>query len=80
MFIGHSAKVQGDADSGQQCPRCCGHNKQIHMDYRSPVKNKGWHSHSLRERVPQPLPGQAFIGSVIAYIKEGSHSLRSGLL
>ena len=40
---------------------CCGCNKQIHTDYRSPVEKKGWHSHSLSERGPQPLPGQAFI-------------------
>ena len=40
---------------------CCGCNKQIHTDYRSPVEKKGWHGHSLSERGPQPLPGQAFI-------------------
>ena len=35
---------------------------QIHMDYRNPVEEKGWHSPSLREREgwPHPLPGQAF--------------------
>ena len=31
------------------------------MDYRSPVEKKGWHGHSLNERVPRPLPRQAFI-------------------
>ena len=37
--------------------------KQIHMDYRSPVEEKGWPSHSLSEREgrPHPLPGQVFI-------------------
>ena len=35
---------------------------------------------TLKGRVLQPLPGQAFIGFLIAYIKEGSHSLCSGLL
>ena len=35
---------------------------------------------SERERVPQPLPGQAFIGFLIAYVREGSHSLCAGLL
>ena len=36
--------------------------RQIHMDYRNPVEEKGWHSPSLREREgwPHPLPGQAF--------------------
>ena len=32
------------------------------MECRSPVEKKGWYSHSLSERVLQPLPGQAFIG------------------
>ena len=36
--------------------------------------------HSLKRRVLQPLHCQAFIGFLIAYIKEGSHSLCSGLL
>ena len=27
----------------------------------SPVERKGRHGHSLRERAPRPLPGQAFI-------------------
>ena len=40
---------------------CCGYNEQIHTDYRSPVEKKGWHSRSLSERGPQPLPAQAFI-------------------
>ena len=35
--------------------------------------------HSLKGRAPQPLAWQAFIGFLIAYIKEGSHSLCSGL-
>ena len=30
--------------------RCCGCNIQIHMDYRNPVEEKGWHGHSLSER------------------------------
>ena len=46
----------------------------------SPVEKKGWHSHSLKGRVPQPLPWQAFIGFLIAYIKDGYHSLYFGLL
>ena len=40
---------------------CCGCDKQIHMDYRSPVEKKGQHGHSPSERVPRPLAGQAFI-------------------
>ena len=40
---------------------CCGHDEQIHTDCRSPVEKKVWHGHSLSERGPQPLPGQAFI-------------------
>ena len=31
------------------------------QDYRSPVEKNGRHGHSLSERGPQPLPGQAFI-------------------
>ena len=31
------------------------------MDYRSPVEKKQWHGHSLSERGPRLLPGQAFI-------------------
>ena len=54
--------------------------RQIHTDYQSPVEKKGWHSHSLKGRAPQPLPGQAFIGFLIRYIKEGFHSLCSSLL
>ena len=40
---------------------CCGCDKQIHTDYRSPVEKKGQHGHSLSERGTRPLPGQAFI-------------------
>ena len=40
---------------------CCGCDEQIHVDYRSPVEKKGQHDHSLSERAPWPLPGQAFI-------------------
>ena len=40
---------------------CCGCAEQIHTDYRSPVEKKGRHGHSLSERGPRPLPGQAFI-------------------
>ena len=37
--------------------------RQIHMDYRNPVEEKGWHGYSLSEREgwPHPLPGQTFI-------------------
>ena len=40
--------------------------RQIHMDYRNPVEEKGWHGHSLskREGRPSPLPRQAFIGLI----------------
>ena len=31
---------------------CCGHNIQIHMDYRNPVEEKGWWGHSLKRRAP----------------------------
>ena len=34
---------------------CCGSNKQIHTDYWILVEKKGWHSHSLKGRVPWPL-------------------------
>ena len=52
-----------DADTG---PRVCGmmdEMRQIHMDYRNPVEEKGWHSCSLSEREgwPCPLPWQTFI-------------------
>ena len=40
---------------------CGGYDKQIHMDCRSPVDKKGRQGHSLSERGPLPLPGQAFI-------------------
>ena len=43
-------------------------------------REKGRHGHSLNERTPRPLPGQAFIAFWEHYIKEGSHSLCSGLL
>ena len=46
--------------------------KQIHTDSWSPVEKKGPWGHSLKGRAPQPLPGQAFIGFLIAYIKKGS--------
>ena len=69
---------------------CCGCNKQIHTDYRSPVEKKGWHGHSLSERAPQPLPGQAFIAFlgtftvVLTYYvdedEDGPHLLCTGLL
>ena len=39
----------------------CGCSEQIHRDYRNPVEKKGQHGHSLSERAPRPLPGQAFI-------------------
>ena len=32
---------------------CCGSNRQIHMDYRTPVERKGRHGHSLSEREGQ---------------------------
>ena len=63
--------------------------KQIHTDYLSPVEKKGWYSHSLKGRVLWPLSGvesasilalTGFYCFLIAYIKEGSHSLCSGLL
>ena len=50
--------LEGDADSDQ---RCCGRDEQIHTDCRSPVEKKGWHGHSLSDRVPWPLPGRDFI-------------------
>ena len=59
---------------------CCGCDEQIHMDCRSPVEKEGLHGHSLRESVPRPLPGQAFIAFQQHYIKEGSHALYLGLL
>ena len=37
-------------------------------------------SHSLKEKEPQPLPGQAFSGFLIADIKGGFQPLCSGLL
>ena len=39
---------------------------------------KGQHGHSLSERAPRPLPGQAFIAFWEHYIKEGPHSSLSG--
>ena len=30
--------------------------RQIHMDYRNPVEDKGWHSRSLSEREGGPIP------------------------
>ena len=36
---------------------CCGCNKQIHRDYRSPVEKKGQHGHSLSEREGQRTRG-----------------------
>ena len=61
----HQGFVKGKgwvwSDSGQQCLQCCGCDKQIHTDYWNPVEKKGWHGHSLRERMPQPLPGQALL-------------------
>ena len=32
--------------------RCCGCSIQIHTDYRNPVEEKGWRSHSLKRRAP----------------------------
>ena len=32
---------------------CCGHNIQIHTDYRNPVEKKGQHGHSLSKRGPK---------------------------
>ena len=45
------------------------------MDDRSPVEKKGWHGHSLNERVPQPLPGQAFIAFLCTLHEDGPHLL-----
>ena len=39
----------------------CGSSIQIHTDYRNPVEEKGQRGHSLKRRVPRPLPWQAFI-------------------
>ena len=36
---------------------CCGCNKQIHRDYRSPVDKRGQHGHSLSEREGQRTRG-----------------------
>ena len=38
--------------------------RQIHMDYRNPVEEKGWHGQSVSEGEGRghPLPRQAFIG------------------
>ena len=34
----------------------CGCSIQIHTDYRNPVEEKGQRGHSLKRRVPRPLP------------------------
>ena len=54
--------------------------RQIHMDYRNPVEEKGWQGHSLSEREGRlsPLPGQAFLGLICIgiqgiYVKLISH-------
>ena len=50
-----------DTDTSPQCPWCCGWDQTSSHGLRSPVEDKGRHSHSLKGRVPQPLPWQAFI-------------------
>ena len=47
-----------DADSGQWGP-CV-----VAAMNKFTVEKKGWHGHSLSERGPPPLPGQAFIASL----------------
>ena len=42
------------------------------------MEKKGWHGHSLSERAPRPLPGQARIAFWERYLKEGLHSSLSG--
>ena len=44
------------------------------------MEKKGWHGHSLSERQPQPLPGQAFIVFLGTLHQDGPHLLCTGLL
>ena len=52
--------------------------RQIHMDYQVLWRKREAGPLSQGESAP-PLPWQAFIGFIIAYIKEGFHSLYLGL-
>ena len=50
-----------DEDTGLQCPWHCGWDEINSHGLLSPVEEKGQYSHSLKGRVPRPLPWQAFI-------------------
>ena len=43
------------------------------------MEEKGQHGHSLKARVPQPLPGQASIVFLAHYTKDGPHLLCTGV-
>ena len=60
---------------------CCGGNRQIHTDYRSPVEKKGQHGHSLSEREgPKPCLDRLLLLFWIHYIEDDPHLLCTGLL
>ena len=56
---------------------CCSCNKQIHMDYRSPVEKKGRHGHSLSEREGERARTPAWTGF---YCVSGYITLRMVLI
>ena len=63
---------------------CCGCNKQIDTDYRSPVEKKGQHGLSLRERegvrAPNHCLDRLLLLFWVHYIEDGPHLLCTGLL
>ena len=50
-----------DAATGLQCLWHCSWDETNSQGLPSPVEEKGRHGHSLKGKVPQPLPSQAFI-------------------
>ena len=59
---------------------CCGCDKQIHMDYRSPVGKKGQHGHSLGETGPDPCLNRLLLLCWAYYIEDNPHLLCIGSL
>ena len=67
--------------------RCCGCNIQIYTDYRNPVEKKGWHCHSLSERVrglegaqerENPRLDRLLLFFWAHYMEDGPHLLCTG--
>ena len=63
------------------CGVCCGCDKQIHMDCRSPVEKKGRYGRSLNEREGlNPFLDRFLLLFWVHYLENGPHLLCTGSL